>query len=145
MLQYINNRHHLECAVLIAELDQPRIDSARKQKLAILLTTVIIHTTLRMPLGLVAFIKRVMLFRPSELSDERPEVFVLLEHALLSARGLKLFNVDTYRCARLTVIAMRPICKQPAATEALVNQLRIGIRMDQISRGRHLRARLSPR
>ena len=129
---------------MITELDQPRIDSARKQKLAILLTTVIIHATLRMTLGLVAFVKRVMFFRPSELSDQRSEVFVLLERALLSARGLKLLNIDTHRGARFTVIAMRPIRKQSAATEALIDQLRIGIGMDQIARGRHLRARLSP-
>ncbi len=79
-----------------------------------------------------------MFLRPGKFRDQGSQVFVALENPLLGSRGRELLNIDTNRGAGFAAIAMWAIGKKSAAAKTLVNQLRIGIGVDEITRGRDL-------
>ena len=73
VVEDVDDRHHPQRAVGVAELDQPRVDLALQQELRVLLAAVVIHAAAGMPARLVAQVQRVVLGREAEPRHQRPQ------------------------------------------------------------------------
>ncbi|KAG0732144.1 hypothetical protein G6F57_018120 [Rhizopus arrhizus] len=86
-----------------------------------------------------------MLGRPRQFGDEGLQVLVVAPGAALAAVGRKPGGIHAHGHTGLAVVAMGAVGEQPATAKALLDQLRVRARVDQMAGRGDLRPSLSTR
>jgi hypothetical protein len=121
------------------EFNDARIHATLQQKLTVLINAVLIHAATRMTRVLVAQIQGVVFGIEMQVQDPDGQVLMGTHRSALTAVWTELLDQDTQGLTGLTTIAVGAVGKQPTASKALSDQVRINLVMDQVAGGGHLR------
>lgn len=119
-------------AARISKFDKSCIYLALKQKLRVLVATILIHSTTGMARGLIAKIQIVVLRNIGQIGYPCTQVAVAGTGSALASGRPEIFYLHPDRGAGLTSVTVRPIGKDPAAPKAIFHQFRIDVRIDQM-------------
>ncbi len=114
-----------------------------QQELGVLVAAVLVHAAAGVALALVAQVQLVMLVRERQRGDAGAQLAMAYPGAALAAVRLELVGHHPHRNASLAAVAVRPVGEDAAAAEAVLDQLRIDIGINQVRRSGNLRAGLA--
>jgi len=134
VLQFVDDAHHAQHAV-VAEFDQPRVDVALQQEVAVLLAAVLVHAAASVARGLVAQVEIVVFGAVLEIERGGGEAGMALAGAALRAARLVLFHRYPYRHASPAGITVGAIGERAAAPEAGLDQFAVDRAVDQMAGG----------